>query len=186
MARTALTHADRYSRGAIWLHWVIAVLVLVNLFIGIFHESLLDGVKSALPLHKAIGITVLALTLARIAWRLSHRPPPLPASITGWQRTAAHVSHAALYALLLLLPLTGWMLVSGAKTLHPFTWFGLFTVPFLPVSREVGGLAHESHGLLGWLMLVLVVIHIAAALRHHFMLRDSVLARIAPGISARR
>ncbi|MES1975547.1 MAG: cytochrome b [Pseudomonadota bacterium] len=184
--RTALAHADRYSRGAIWLHWVIAVLVIVNLLIGLLHESLLDGVKGAIPLHKSIGITVLALTLARIAWRLGHRPPPLPASMTGWSRLAAHAAHAGLYALLLALPLTGWIMTSGAKVPRPTSFFGLFDLPLLPVSRALGGAAHESHGLLGWVMLLLVGIHVAAALRHHFMLRDSVLARMIPGLSVRR
>ena len=70
-----LVRTDPYSWGAIWLHWAIALLVIVNLALGLFHESLLDGLKWVIPIHKAIGITVLALTLARIAWRLMHRPP---------------------------------------------------------------------------------------------------------------
>ena len=184
--RTALAHADRYSRGAIWFHWAIAVLVIVNLLIGLFHESLLDGVKAAMPLHQAIGITVLVLTLGRIAWRLGHRPPALPATMTGGARFAAHLTHFGLYVLLLAMPLTGWIQVSGAKTPHPFSWFGLFEVPLLPVARAAGRAAHESHEVLGWVMLLLVLIHVAAALRHHFLLRDSVLARIVPGLSVRR
>lgn len=184
--RTALAHPDRYSRGAIWFHWVIAVLVIVNLTIGLLHDSLLDGVAAAMPLHRSIGLTVLVLTLGRIAWRLGHRPPPLPATITAWERFAANAMHASLYALLLIMPLTGWMLVSGAKNPHPFSWFGLFGVPLLPVSRATGGIAHDSHTLLGFLMAALVLIHIAAALRHHFLLRNSILARMAPGLAARR
>ena len=184
--RAALAHPDRYSRGAIWFHWVIAALVIINLIIGLLHDSLLDGVAAALPLHKSIGLTVLALTLGRIAWRLAHRPPPLPMTMPRWERLASQATHFSLYALLLIMPLTGWMLVSGAKTPHPFSWFGLFGVPLLPVSRATGGIAHESHSLLGYLMAVLVLIHIAAALRHHFLLRNSILARMAPGLALRR
>jgi cytochrome b561 len=86
----------------------------------------------------------LALTLGRIAWRLGHRPPPLPVAMAGWKGFAAQAMHLSLYGLLLIMPLTGGMLVSGAKTPHPFSWFGLFGVPLLPVSRATGGIAHES------------------------------------------
>jgi cytochrome b561 len=184
--RTALTRVDRYNRGAIWFHWVIAVLVIVNLAIGLLHESLLDGVKGAIPLHKAIGLTVLVLTLGRITWRLLHHPPRLPETITGSARHAARTSHFLLYALMLLLPLSGWVMTSGAKVPHPVSWFGLFDIPSLPVSRALGKAGHESHEILGYLMAVLVVIHIAAAVRHHFLLRDSVLARMIPGVSVSR
>ena len=183
MARSALIRIDRYSRGAIWFHWIIAALVLVNLAIGLLHESLLDGVKGAMPLHFSIGITVLVLTLGRIAWRLTHRPPPLPAGMAACERIAAGATHAAFYALLLILPLSGWMLVSGKATSKPFAWFGLFDVPTLPISKAASGIAHEAHGLLGYGMAALVVLHVVAALRHHFVLRDGVLGRMLPGVS---
>ncbi|MBC7602484.1 MAG: cytochrome b [Ramlibacter sp.] len=185
MARSALIRIDQYSRGAIWFHWIIAALVLVNLAIGLLHESLLDGVKGAMPLHLSIGITVLVLTLGRIAWRLAHRPPPLPTGMTAWERIAAGLTHIAFYALLLVLPLTGWMLVSGKATSKPFGWFGLFDVSPLPISKAASGVAHEAHGLLGYAMAALVVLHVAAAVRHHFVLRDGVLARMLPGVSPR-
>ena len=182
--RTAIARTDRYHTGAIWFHWTIAVLVIVNILIGLFHESLLDGVRAAMPLHKSIGLLVLVLTLGRIGWRLTHRPPPLPAEMKGWEKSAAHIAHWALYALMLLLPLTGWLLVSNMRRPAPLAWFGLFQVPLLPVSRGVAGAAHQAHGVLGYLMAALVVLHVAAALRHHFLLRDPVLRRMWPGLGA--
>ena len=177
----ALVRTDRYSWGAIWLHWSIAAFVLVNLVLGLFHESLLDGLKWVIPIHKAIGITVLALTLARIAWRLMHRPPPLLVDMAPWERTVAKVVHWSFYVLLLALPISGWMLSSNPARLRPMSWFGLFPIPPLPISGATAGLGHEAHGVLGYLMAALVAVHIAAALRHHFVLRDSVLARMLPG-----
>jgi len=183
--RTAIARTDRYHTGAIWFHWTIAVLVIVNILIGLFHESLLDGVKAAMPLHKSIGLLVLALTLGMIGWRLTHRPPPLPAAMKGWEKTAAHIMHWVLYALTLIMPLTGWMMALHSAHPKPIIWFGLFQVPFLPVTHGVAGAAHESHEIIGYLMAALAVLHIAAALRHHFLLRDPVLRRMWPGLAAK-
>ena len=183
--RSALTRTDRYSRGAIWFHWIIALLVIVNLAIGLLHESLFEGVKGVIPLHKSLGLTVLVLTVARIAWRFGHRPPPHPPTMIAWERLAANAAHFLLYALMLALPLTGWAMSSGGPTPRPLTWFGLFNVPYLPVSAAAGDAAHNAHGLLGWVMLALIVLHIGAALRHHFILHDAILARLVPGLRAR-
>ena len=96
--------SPRYSQVAIVFHWTIAALVVANLAIGLLHESLLPG---TIPLHKSIGLTVLALTAGRILWRLGHRPPPLPAEIPTWARGAAHALHMTLYLLMIAMPMTG-------------------------------------------------------------------------------
>ncbi|MES2753632.1 MAG: cytochrome b [Pseudomonadota bacterium] len=176
----AINPPDRYSRGAIAFHWVIAALVVFNLWLGIAHDSLPRDWQ-VMPVHKAVGITVLVLTFGRIAWRFSHPAPPLPPTVAGFERVAAYVSHYAFYVLLLVMPLTGWAMSSSTKA-KPFDWFGVFTVPKLPVSADVSKFGHDAHELLGWGMLALVVLHVAAALRHHFLLRDSVLARMTPGV----
>lgn len=167
----------RYSGIAILFHWTIAALVLVNLWIGLIGGSM--------PAHKAIGITVLVLTLGRIGWRLGHRPPPLPSGTPGWERMAAHATHLLFYLLLIVLPLSGWAMVSRAKR-NPLDWFGLFPIPYLPIPPSLAHLGHEAHELLGFAMLGLVVLHVAAALRHHFLLRDGVLLRMLPGAGAVR
>lgn len=167
----------RYSGIAILFHWTIAALVLVNLWIGLIGGSM--------PAHKAIGITVLVLTLGRIGWRLGHRPPPLPSGTPGWERMAAHATHLLFYILLIVLPLSGWAMVSGEKR-YPLDWFALFPIPYLPIPPSLAHLGHEAHELLGFAMLGLVALHVAAALRHHFLLRDGVLSRMLPGPRAVR
>jgi cytochrome b561 len=167
----------RYSRVAIALHWVTAMLVVVNLWIGLIGGSM--------ALHKSIGITVLVLTIARIGWRIANPPPPLPAATPTWERAAAAWTHRLFYIVLIALPVSGWAMVSGA-TRRPFDWFGLFPVPYLPISPAMAGVGHEVHEIIGWGMAALVALHVAAALRHHFVLRDATLGRMLPGVGRGR
>lgn len=172
MTRTA------YSTGAIAFHWTIALLVIANLLIGF-------GLIGSMPTHKAIGITVLVLSVLRVVWRLAHRPPPLPESVPGWQATAARISHAVFYILLIAMPVSGWLMSSNSEVLRPLTWFGLFDIPYLTISPAAGDAGHEIHELLAIPFAALVLLHIAAALKHHFIDRDAVLARMAPIFSRR-
>jgi cytochrome b561 len=169
--------AQRYNRGARLLHWVIALLIIANILIGIAH-AYVNKDWPLIPLHKSIGLTVLALTVLRIVWRVTYRPPPLPAQMPGWEKGAAHGLHAVFYGLMLALPLTGWVMSSAGP--YPLRWFNLFAVPKLAVSKGDALLAisHGSHGVLGLVFGVLIVLHMAAALRHHFVLRDGVLGRM--------
>ena len=175
------TDTGRYSSVAIAFHWTIAALVIVNLVIGIGHEGI-PALRKLMGAHKAIGITVLALTAARVAWRLTHRPPPLPAGTPAWQKSTAHLTHWLLYALMIAMPLTGWAMVSSPDATRPLSWFGLFDLPLLPLSGGAADAGHSAHGVLGWLMLALVVLHVAAALYHHLVQRDHVLARMIPAL----
>lgn len=166
-----------YDRVARSLHWAIAAMVIANIALGVFHDPW-GKLFPAMPIHKAIGLTVLALTLGRIGWRLTHRPPPLPASMRGWEQGAARVTHLAFYLLLLVLPLTGWVMSSAGE--YSLTWFWLFDVPKFAVTRAdtIVGLSRGSHGVLGLLFGALAAVHVAAALRHHFILKDRVLRRM--------
>lgn len=106
--------AERYSRIAIWLHWTIAALILFNLAVGFFMEDYKPPLKFiVIGAHISAGITVLMLTLVRIAWRLTHRPPALSATLKRWERVLAHTVHGCVYALMLILPLSGWALISA-------------------------------------------------------------------------
>lgn len=178
----------RYSAVAMALHWLIALAVLLLLGSGMTMTRMAPGLLSfdLYQWHKALGITVLALTLLRIIWRLTHRPPPLPDSMPRLERLAAHLGHAGLYALLLVLPLTGWAMVSASPLNIPTTWFNLFLIPHLPTPETLearkaleSGL-EELHGIGGWLMLALVGVHVAAALRHALILRDGIFSRMVP------
>lgn len=182
--RNALLRTATYSTVAIAFHWTIAAMIIVNLWLGLFHDGLPSEWK-VMPVHKALGITVLVLTIGRIIWRLMHRPPPMLASVTGWERTAATLMHWALYALMLIMPLTGWAMSSVGRDggpPRPLTWFFLFDIPYLPVNSAMAGIGHDLHGILGYLMTFLVVLHIAAALRHHFLLKDATLVRMIPAL----
>ncbi len=175
----------RYTRVAIWFHWVIAALVLFNLSSGLLHDYLPKGLP-LIPWHKAVGISVLFLSVARLAWRLTHRPPPLPA-MPRWQTGAAHGLHWLFYLLIILMPLSGWVFSSAALQRRLLTFFGLFDIPYLPLPQTPhgGDKAYMFHVYAGWIMAALVLVHIAAALRHHFLDRDRTLARMAPGMEPR-
>ena len=171
----------RYSRVAILLHWVIAALILVNLYLGLFHEDMSKPVRASMMFyHKSIGITVLALTALRLLWRLTHRPPPYDAALKPWEVALARLTHWTFYFLLIALPLTGWLLVStGGK---PTSFFGLFNMPALPVSHGDGphDVFDELHTIFGYAMLVLVVLHVAGALKHQLEGHRQVFGRMAP------
>ncbi len=171
----------RYSRVAILLHWTIAVLILVNLYLGIFHEDMSKPVRASMIFyHKAIGLTVLALTLLRLAWRLGHRPPPYDAAMKRWEVVVARITHWLFYAMLFALPLSGWLLVSSDG--HSTSWFGLFNVPALPIPHndDVHDLWDTVHVFLGWTMLVLVCLHILGALKHHLQGHRQIFGRMVP------
>lgn len=166
-----------YSRVAIWLHWIIGLAVIINIAL-----ALAGGM---MPWHKALGITILVLSVARLAWRLGHRPPPLPATVGRWAKGAAHALHWTFYLLILLLPLTGWIISSGAAQRRPLTWFGLFDIPYLPVSQggAVYDAAHGFHEPAGLAMIALILLHFAAAFKHHIFDRDTVLHRMLPVVT---
>lgn len=181
--RSAIVRTDRYTRGAIAFHWVIAAAVLFNLWLGLFHESLPREWK-VMPVHKATGITILVLSLARLAWRLTHRPPPLPADVASWERTVAHATHWTLYFLTIAMPLTGWIMASAGNPPRPLDWYGLFPIPHLPVGAATGEFGSVAHMILGYALAALAVLHILAALRHHLLLRDATLVRMLPVLRA--
>jgi cytochrome b561 len=177
----------RYSRVAIWLHWSIAALMLPLFVSGPLMEELIENRATLLlggivyALHKSLGLTVLALSLLRLGWRLANPPPPLPAATPRWQALAARATHAAFYVVMIGAPLAGWALVSWSEVQVPTEWFGLFTVPHLPPApRFAGEAAEELHGALGWLGIGLFALHVAAAL-WHLRARDGTAARMGLG-----
>ncbi len=174
-----MTPTLRYTMPAVALHWLVALLIFVGFPLGVYmHELPLSPVKLQLySYHKWIGITVLLLAGVRVAWRLSHRPPPLPDSIAGWQRQASAAVHGLLYLLILAIPLSGW-LMSSAKGFQT-VWFGVLPLPDLVgKSRELGDALATLHQVLNFTLLGLVILHVAAALKHHFIERQPFLQRM--------
>ena len=182
---------SRYSRIAIGLHWLTALAIIGNLVSGLTLDLFLECTDPAMKvqglinigMHKSLGLTIIVLTLARLGWRLANPPPPLPAHMTRLERRLAQLAHAAFYGLMFILPLSGWALASTGRA--PIRWFGQFEVPHLPVAASQRDLFGESHELLGWTMVALLVLHVLAALKHHFIDRDDVFAGMLPFVRRR-
>lgn len=174
----ASTH---YTRTAKSLHWLMALMIFGLLGLGFYMSDLpLSPQKLKLySWHKWAGVTVFLLTLVRLAWRATHQPPLMPWQMSKLQQIAAHVGHVGLYLLMLAIPLSGW-LMSSAKGFQT-VWFGVLPIPdLLPKNKELGDLLLSIHQGLNLLLVVLLLTHIAAALKHHFIDRDDVLIRMLP------
>ena len=171
----------RYTATAITLHWLAALLILVTFPLGVYmHGLALSPLKLQLiSYHKWIGVTIFLLTLVRLAWRMQHAPPPLPETIPLWQQRAAQGLHHLLYVLLLIIPISGW-LMSSAKGV-PVVYLGLVQLPDLVgKDKALGDLLQEVHEALNFGLLALVGLHVAAAIKHHFIDRDTTLLRMLP------
>jgi cytochrome b561 len=171
----------RYGGVAIGLHWLIAIAILGSFSLGFYMSDLpLSPQKLKFySWHKWAGVTIFLCVLVRLVWRLSHRPPELPDSIPAWQRKVAEVTHALLYLLMVVIPITGW-LMSSAKGFQT-VYFGVLPLPdLLAKNDELGERLEQAHALLNYGMAALVVAHLGAALKHHFVDRDEVLARMLP------
>lgn len=172
----------RYGWIAILLHWLIAVLFIAQIALGLAMVRITSQ-RSAfelIQLHKSLGFLLLGLAVLRLGWRLTNVAPQLPAGTGLFERRAASAAHFALYALQLVLPITGWALVSASVLEIPSMPFDLFVMPNLPVvvSNADESLWRAVHGYLGYAAVGLVAVHVLAALRHHFRLKDTVLVRI--------
>lgn len=201
MSSLNLTTSARYTGVAIALHWILAILVLSLIPIGWWMgDAIREPATQAqalkiYPVHKAVGMTVLALTVLRIVWRLTHKAPPLPARMAGWEKAVARGTHGLFYLLLIAMPLSGWIYASAgyseafkAFVTVPISWFGVFTIPDFPgvatqpneARKAIGLAAINVHSKLAWAMLILAALHAGAALKHQFVDRDDVLARMLP------
>jgi cytochrome b561 len=183
-------HPSRYTLVAIILHWVMALGILALAGIGLAMTHLkLDPLRlfQLYQLHKSIGITILLAAILRLAWRLTHRPPALPASMTPFARKLAEGSHLLLYFSLFALPLTGWALVSASVLDIPTVLYGVVPWPHLPIlstldnKKPVEDALKLVHAYGAWALIALVAGHAGAALHHHFVARDDVLRRMLPG-----
>lgn len=172
---------QRYTTTAIALHWLMALGLIGAFAIGFYMPDLaLSPTKLKLySWHKWAGVTLFLLVLLRLAWRLLYPPPPLPTSIPAGLRFASLVMHWLLYALMIAIPLSGWLMSSaqGFQT----AWFGVLPLPdLLDKDVALGERLQVLHEVLNYILLGLVVIHTSAALKHHFIDRNDVLTRILP------
>jgi cytochrome b561 len=189
MASTSIDAEPRrsrsgYSRVAIALHWTIALLIVGNVAGALISEGVDKQTAGVImATHKSIGLTVLTLSLIRLAWRIGHGFPRFPESTPMWDAVLARATHVGLYVLMIAVPLAGWTMVSGGD--RPLTWFGLFDWPKLPVGKSIAEFAHEAHELLAFTTVGLALLHAAGALKHHYFDKDDVLARMLPLVRRR-
>lgn len=181
MSSASRSGLPRYSRIAILLHWVIALLVITNIILVKQAGDVAGPARSALmgP-HTAIGITILALSLVLLLWRLTHPRPPLPTSLASWERWLSRGVHVLFYLLIIGLPIGGWMMVSDPGEVA-IDWFGLIDIPALPVSETLGKIAHDGHVIGGNLMIGLIALHILGALKHQLLDKMPYFHRMWPG-----
>lgn len=173
--------AGGYTATAIALHWLIALGIFGTFSLGLYmHDLPLSPTKLRLySYHKWAGVTIFLLALLRLGWRASHPPPPLPDRLPQWQRVAAHATHHLLYLSIIAIPLTGW-LMSSAKGFQT-VWFGVLPLPdLLDKDKDLGDALALVHMSLNLGMAALVVVHVGAAVKHHVIDRDEVLARMLP------
>jgi len=171
----------RYTATAIALHWLIALLVACSAALGLYMADLpLSPSKlQYYSWHKWIGVSIFIFAVLRVLWRLTHTAPSMPPAMPRWERGAAAVSHLLLYVLVIVIPLSGWLMSSalGVQTVY----LGVLPLPDL-IARDkiLGEQLKLVHAGLNWTLAVLVGLHVAAALRHHFVSRDDVLERMLP------
>ena len=184
---------QRYTRTAMALHWIVALLIVANVALAWAWPNLLADaqVRPAIDLHKSIGITILGLAILRILWRFGHRPPPFPNGYAGWEKTSAHVVHWGLYAILFAMPLTGWIMDSAYEkaATTPMYLYGLiqwprigFIVALDPATKKA---VHDgfgaAHSLIAYAVYALFVLHVAGALKHQWADSVKELQRMWPG-----
>ena len=195
-ARFAPIGRNRYATGAILLHWIIALAIVAQVSLAWrFGDDHSPTGFALTQLHKSIGITVLLLSLIRLGWRLVNPPPPEPPGLAVWEKVASQIVHWAFYAVMIGMPLTGWIMVSASKTQIPTLLFGVVPWPNIP---GIGGLAppakhiwnsigHTGHSALALGFYGLFVLHVGGALKHQFFDRDApILPRMAPGAAPGR
>lgn len=182
----------KYNNTAIFLHWFIALAIILQLAGGLWMVRAIhaDATKELAynfyQYHKAIGLTILVASLFRLIWRLMHKAPPLPDHMNLFERFAANASHIAFYFLMIAIPLLGWAMVSTSPYGLPTLFFDLFEWPHLSFltdsanKAQINELSEEGHEYASYLMILLVFVHIAAALKHQFFDKDNLINRMIP------
>ena len=172
----------RYSSVSIALHWIIAALLIWQIFVGgafseLPREDPAKGQRFAL--HLSLGVTILVLSLARLGWRLTHPAPPLPSHYKAWERILARTTHVLFYVVLIGMPLSGWIMTSGSPRPYPEVW-GLIPWPKLPGAEALANPSGMFHDRGPWIFWGLLALHVAGALKHQLLDRDGTLWRMLP------
>ncbi len=173
----------RYSHGAITLHWLVAVLIIANYILVWTAEGKPEEQEHFLVgIHAATGIMILLLSVLRVIWRITHPAPPMEPGLKSWEVALATWVHRAFYFLIIAVPFTGWVMSSAASGGKGLNIYGLFDFPGLPIGpdRDTAIAVYEVHEILATVMFFLLILHVAAALKHHFVDRDGTVGRMIP------
>ena len=176
-----MTTPKRYTSTAIFLHWLMALGIIGTLALGLYMQDLpISPNKLQLyAWHKWAGMTLLMLAIIRLAWRMSHPAPELPSDMGLLARFAAHTGHWVLYALMIAIPISGWLMSSAQG--FPVVWFGILPLPNLVATNtELGAVFTQVHIVLNYILIASILGHAGAALHHHFIKKDTVMKRIMP------
>jgi cytochrome b561 len=171
----------RWGAIAQTFHWVIVALIITQFVLINIEGNLPLGLHKLIWLarHKSVGITILGLAILRLAWRWMNPTPELPNTLKPYERVLAKVTHVGLYVLLFIMPLTGWTMSSARN--FPVSWFNLVQLPDLVgPNRALYDTLHTTHAVLAWLLVGVATLHVLAALKHHFVLKDDTLRRMLP------
>jgi cytochrome b561 len=183
-----------YSTVAVVLHWLIALLLISNIAFA-WSRGFVARPEAGMIMgwHKSTGIMILLLSLVRLGWRIAHPAPPYPAGLPRWEQVMARLTHWGFYVIMIGMPLTGWIMISSPRAKGPFSFYGLADWPMLGFVHTSQGTATqiwhaigETHGVLALIAYALIVLHVGAALKHQFIDRDVIMARMAPFLRPRR
>ncbi len=183
---SAAAQIDRYSATAMVLHWLIALAVIMQILFGWYLEAVPRGSPERtvfVNLHKSTGLCIGVLVLLRLIWRLTHRAPALPATMPAWQVMAARANHFALYVCLIGMPAAGYIASNHSR--FGIRFFGIPLAPWGADDRDIYRLFNGIHGVLSWVLVAVIALHILAVLKHALIDRDSILARMWPARSSR-
>jgi cytochrome b561 len=174
----------RYSAVARALHWIVALLIVFTTALGwrmmVIEEE--PGAGQWFDLHRSIGLTIFTLVALRLVWRLTHSPEPLPDDMPGWQRKLAAATHWLLYVLMVVIPITGY--VGASYTKSGVQWFGRNTPQWATPNHDLAEQLFDVHGTLVWVLVALVALHVAGALKHWLIDKDGTIRRM--GYTPRR
>ena len=177
-----IANLSKYSKTAIALHWLIAILIITNVVLVSMAEGLPRDAKAAyMTPHKAIGISILLFSLLRLFWRIGHKPPPIPGAVPAWQAKLGRTVHAFFYFLIIAVPLTGWLMVSAFPGSSGVDYFGIVNLD-LPVgdSKSLSEIAKLGHEILTKPLVILIFLHVLGALKHQFIDRVPFIQRMFP------
>ncbi len=173
--------AETFGSLAKFLHWLVAVLVIAMLVFGFFLESFSSSAKPAMiALHKSIGLSILILIVLRLIWRFMNKQPEYPLTIPLWEQICAHFVHYLFYIILILMPMTGWLMSSWGG--HPVEFWSLWNWQLpLSINRTLAAYFFTLHKIIAYIIIALLAVHVLAALKHHFIGKNNLLRRMLPG-----